>query len=106
MRFSAALRPVVPGVPIAAAAQFSVSVIASLQKESIMNTAISAITRTSRSIRRTVNRIARRLTRKASIKLGLTVSVPPFFKFVLDYKSDIDEAANDNSHRRKPRQTA
>jgi hypothetical protein len=92
-------------VPVAAAAQFSVSAIASLQRETIMNTAISAITRTSRSIRRTVNRIARRLTRKASIKLGITVSVPPFLKFVLAYKADIGEAANDNSRRRKPGQT-
>jgi hypothetical protein len=87
-------------------AQFSVSAIASLQKETIMNTAISAITRTSRSIRRAVNRIARRLTRKASIKLGITVSVPPFVKFVFDYKADISKPANDNRSRRKPRQTA
>ena len=71
-----------------------------------MNTAISAITRTSRSIRRTVHRIARRLTRKASIDLGITVSVPPFLKFVLSYKADIGQAANDNRHRRKPGQTA
>ena len=71
-----------------------------------MNTAISAITRTSRSIRRTIHRIARRLTRKASIDLGITVSVPPFLKFVLSYKADIGQAANDNSHRRKPGQTA
>ena len=96
----------VPGVPVAAAVQFSVSAIASLQKETIMNTAISAITRTSRSIRRTVNRIARRLTRKASIDLGITVSVPPFLKFVLFYKADIGQAANDNRRRRKPHKTA
>jgi hypothetical protein len=87
-------------------AQCSVSAIASLQKETIMDTAISAITRTSRSIRRAVNRIARRLTRKASVKLGITVSVPPFLKFVFDYKADIGEAANDNRPRRKPRQSA
>ena len=72
----------------------------------MMNTAIPAITRTSRSIRRTVNRIARRLTQKASIKLGITVWVPPFLKFVLDYKADIGDAANDNRRRRRPRQTA
>ena len=71
-----------------------------------MNTAISAITRTSRSIRRTVNRIARRLTRKASIDLGITVSVPLFLKFVLSYKADIGEAANDNRSQRKPHKTA
>jgi hypothetical protein len=93
-------------VPVATPAQFSVSAIASLQKETIMNTAISAITRTSRSIRRAVNRIARRLTRKASITLGITVSVSPFVKFVFDYKADIGEPANDNRPRRKPRQTA
>jgi hypothetical protein len=96
----------VPGVPVATPAQFSVSAIASLQKETIMNTAIPAITRTSRSIRRAVNGIARRLTRKASITLGITVSVPPFVKFVFDYKADIGEPANDNRPRRKPRQTA
>ena len=71
-----------------------------------MNTAIRAITRASRSIRRTFNPIARRLTRKASIKLGITVSVPPFLKFVFDYKADIGDAANDNGRRRKPRQAA
>lgn len=71
-----------------------------------MNTAIPAITRTSRSIRCTFNRIARRLTRKASITLGITVSVPPFLKFVLDYEADIGEAANDNSRPRRPRQAA
>jgi Holliday junction resolvasome RuvABC ATP-dependent DNA helicase subunit len=90
-------------VPVATAAQFSVSAIAALQKETIMNTAISAITRTNRGIRRTLNRIVRRLTRKASINLRITVSVPPFLKFVLDYKADIGDPVNDNSRRRKPR---
>lgn len=71
-----------------------------------MNTAISALTRTTRSIRRTINRIARRLTRKASINLGITVLVPPFLKCVLSYKADIGEPANDNKRRRKPRETA
>jgi hypothetical protein len=71
-----------------------------------MNTANLAITRTSSSIRRAVNRIARRLTRKASIKLGITVSVPPVVKLVFDYKADIGEPANDNRPRRKCRQPA
>jgi hypothetical protein len=93
-------------VPVATTAQFSVSAIASLQKETIMKTAISAITRTSRSGRGALNRIARRLTRKASIKLGITVSVSPFVKFVFAYKADIGEPTDDNRRRRKPRQTA
>ena len=102
-----------PGVPVAEAAQFSVSAIASLQKETIVNTAISAITRTSRSIRHAVNRIARRLTRKASISLGITVSVPPFVKLALSYKADlskpgnrIPKPANDNKPRRSTRRRA
>ena len=71
-----------------------------------MNTATSAITRTSRSIRRAINRrIAGRPTRKASIKLGITISVPPFVMFVFDYKADIGESANDNRRRRNRRQT-
>ena len=70
-----------------------------------MKTAISAITRTSRSVRGALNRIARRLTCKASIKLGITVSVPPFVKFVFDHKADIGEPANDNRRRRNRRQT-
>jgi hypothetical protein len=89
------------------AAQFFVSAIASLQKETIMTTVISAIARTTRRIRRTFKRLVRRLTRKASIKFGITVSVPPFLKLAIDYTADIGEAemgkaANDNSRRRKP----
>jgi len=58
-----------------------------------MTTFISALTRTAR---RTVERIAGRLTRKGEIKLGIIVSLPPFLKFSLEYKADIGKAANDN----------
>ncbi len=73
-----------------------------------MNTVISAIARTTRGIRRTFNRFVRRLTRKASIKFALTVSVPPFLKLAIDYTADIGEAelgkaANDNTRRQPPR---
>ena len=58
-----------------------------------MTTFIAAIDRTSRSIRRTVYRIAARLTRKASIKLAITISLPPFLKLAIDYKADLSKAA-------------
>jgi hypothetical protein len=71
-----------------------------------MNAAISAITRTSRSLERAVTRIARPLTRKAKIKLGITISVPPFLKIAFDYTADLGEPANDNRPDRQPRRTA
>ena len=71
-----------------------------------MNPLISAITRTARSLRRSFHRIVQRLTRKAKIKLGLTVSLPPFVKVVFDYQADLGEPANDNRTGRKPRHTA
>jgi hypothetical protein len=49
--------------------------------------------------------LSRRLTRKAEIKLGITVSLPPFLKFALDYKADIGEPAN-NDTPRQPGRTA
>lgn len=58
-----------------------------------MHTRISAIART-------LHRIIHRLSRKARIKLGITVSLPPFLKIALDYQADIGEAANDNRPRR------
>ena len=61
-----------------------------------MTTFISALTRT---VRRCAKRLSRRLTRKAEIKLGITVSLPPFLKFALDYKADIGEPANDDTPR-------
>ena len=70
-----------------------------------MTTFISALTRTVRRIRRCAKRLSRRLTRKAELKLGITVSLPPFLKFAFDYKADIGEPANDNAPR-QPGRTA
>ena len=64
-----------------------------------MTTFISALTRTVLRIRRNAKRLSRRLTRKAEIELGITVSLPPFLKFALDYKADIGEPANDDTPR-------
>ena len=71
-----------------------------------MNTAHSTLARTGGSLRRAISHIACRLTRKASISIGVTVSAPPFLRLALDYKADIGKAANDNKRRRKPRQSA
>ena len=62
-----------------------------------MNTAISALTRTAHSIRRAITRLVTRLTRRAEIKVRLSVSVPPFLKLVADYKADLQVPANDNN---------
>jgi hypothetical protein len=62
-----------------------------------MNTAISALTRTAHSIRRTVTRLVTRLTRRAETKVRISVSVPPLLKLVFDYKADLRVAANDNN---------
>ena len=70
-----------------------------------MTTFISALPRSVRRIRRCAKRLSRRLTRNAEIKLGITVSLPPFLKFALDYKADIGESANDNTPR-QPGRTA
>jgi hypothetical protein len=71
----------------------------------IMTTFILALTRTVRRIRRSAKRLSQRLTRNAEIKLGITVSLPPFLKFAFDYKADIGEPANDNTPR-QPGRTA
>ncbi len=68
-----------------------------------MTTFISALTRTVRRIRRCVKRLSRRLTRKAEIKLCITVSLPPLLKFAFDYKADIGEPANDNTSHKSER---
>jgi hypothetical protein len=82
----------------AAAAPSTVSAIATIPAGDIfMTTFISALTRTVRRIRRSAKRLSRRLTRKAEIKLGITVSLPPFLKFALDYKANIGEPANDDT---------
>jgi hypothetical protein len=99
------LRPL--GGAYTAAAPSIVSAIATdIAEGDIMNPLISAITRTARSLRRSVHRIAQRLTRKAKIRLGLTFSLPPFVKVVFDYQADLGEPANDNRTGRKPRHTA
>jgi hypothetical protein len=66
---------------------------------------IAALSRTARSIRHAADRIGRRFIRKAEIKLGITMSLPPFLKFAFDYKADIGGAANDNTPS-QPRQSA
>jgi hypothetical protein len=71
-----------------------------------MNSITAAFIRTSRSIRRATTNLLNRLTRKASLKLAVTVSLPPFVKFAIDYKADlskpeigIPKPANDNPRR-------
>jgi hypothetical protein len=48
-----------------------------IAKGEITTPLVSAITRTARSLRRSFPRIAQRHTRRAKIKLGLTLSLPP-----------------------------
>lgn len=74
-----------------------------------MTTILNILARTSRSIRRTARHLAARITRKASIKLALTISIPPFVKASLNYDADLSKpenrlpkAAND-IHARKTR---
>lgn len=43
-----------------------------------------------------------RYARKAGIKIGITVAVPPFLKVALDYTADLGEPANDNRRGHKP----
>jgi len=71
-----------------------------------MNTAISALTRIACNIPRAIAGLARRLTRRAEIKVRLSFSVPPFLKLVVDYKADLREAANDNKPGIRPRHSA
>ena len=71
-----------------------------------MNTAISALTRTAHDIRRAITRLATRLTRRAEIKVRLSVSVPPFLKLVVEYNVDLRPAANDNNLSIRPRHSA
>ena len=71
-----------------------------------MKAAISAITRAARAICRATIHIARRLTRKATIAFTVTIALPPFLKIIIDYKAHLEEAANDNRPRRRPRHTA
>ena len=62
-----------------------------------MTTFISALTRTVLRIRRNAKRLSRRLTRKAEIKLGITVSLPPFLTFAFVYEADVGEPAKDDT---------
>ena len=71
-----------------------------------MDTAISALTRIARNIRRGITRLARRLTRRADIKVRISISVPPFLQLVVDYKADLREAANVNKPGIRPRHSA
>jgi hypothetical protein len=78
-----------------------------------MNPITAVFVRTSRSIRRAVISVLDRLTRKASLKLAVSVSLPPFLKFSLDYRADLSKpekrvqrSANDNNRRRSSRRPA
>lgn len=68
-----------------------------------MNTTISALSRTARSVRRAVHQLITALTRKAALNIHLTVSLPPFVKAAFDYKAEINSAANDDRLQRMPR---
>ena len=68
-----------------------------LQTGDIMNTAISALTRTARTVRRAITRLVTRLTRRAEIKVRISVSGPPFLRRVVDCMADLRVAANDNN---------
>ena len=59
-----------------------------------MTSISAAITRTSRSIRRSAYTLILRLTRKASLKLALTISLPPFVKLAIDCKADLSKPKN------------
>jgi hypothetical protein len=78
-----------------------------------MNTFTAAIVRTSRSVRRAATNLITRFTRKASINLAITISLPPFVKLAIDYKADLSKPenrlpkpANDNKPRRSRKRTA
>jgi hypothetical protein len=78
-----------------------------------MKPIIAAIVRTSRNLRRAACKLLTRLTRKASIKLTFTVSLPPFLKPAIDYKIDLSKPenhlpkpANDNKPRRARKRPA
>lgn len=71
-----------------------------------MNTLITAIAHTAHRIRHRASRVIARLTRKASIKLAVTISLPPFLKIAFDYKADIGTAADETTSRRAIRRTA
>ena len=71
-----------------------------------MNTAISALIRSAHSICRAVGRLVTRLTRRAELKVSISVSVPPFLKLVVEYNADLRPAANDNNLSIRPRHSA
>ena len=55
-----------------------------------MNTAISALTRTAHSIRGAISCLVTRLTRRAEIKVRLSVSADRVPKLVVDYRADLE----------------
>ena len=63
-----------------------------------MTTAKSALTR---GIRRSMHRLVARLTRRATIKLVITASLPPFLKIVFDYEVKAPPANDNRRHRRR-----
>jgi len=55
-----------------------------------------------RGIRRFIHRLVARLTRRATIKLAITASLPPFLKIVFDYEVKAPPANDNRRHRRRP----
>ena len=71
-----------------------------------MTTTIQALANLSHRVARAFHRLFNRLTRKAELTLMISVAVPPFFKMVLRYKTDLRKPANDNHRRPQPRRSA
>ena len=77
-----------------------------------MNAIIVTLGRTLRHLRRSTARTLKRLTDHATLKLAITVSLPPVLKVVFDYTADlsappkaVEKTANDN-RRRNPHRSA
>jgi hypothetical protein len=102
-----------PSIPAAPFVRSAIRANHLSQEHLFMNSISAFFTRTSRSIRRATINLLVRLTRKASLKLALTISLPPFVKLAIDYKADLSKPenrvpkpANDNKPRRRTRQRA
>jgi hypothetical protein len=50
-----------------------------------MKTLLAFLRKSGRNIRRHINRLVTLATRNGSLKIGVTVSVPPFIKVSIDY---------------------
>jgi hypothetical protein len=69
-----------------------------------MTTTIQALANWSHRVARTFHKLFNRLIRKAELTFKITVSIPPFLKMEVGYKTDLGTAANDNDPR--PRRSA